>query len=93
MEQFLALLDEILNFDLIQATVSGARKKGGVLKIKIRPVVLKDELVFQASAHEEKKVFHKNYTKEELTSILYKYGEEKFAPSIAKKIVEYPPKK
>jgi len=30
-----------------------------------------------------------NYTKEELTSILYKYGEEKFAPSIASKIVSY----
>ena len=30
-----------------------------------------------------------NYTKEELTNILYKYGEEKFAPSIARKIVEY----
>lgn len=30
-----------------------------------------------------------NYSKEELINILYKYGEEKFAPSIAKKIVEY----
>lgn len=29
------------------------------------------------------------YTKEELTKILYKYGEEKFAPSIANKIVNY----
>jgi len=66
MEQLSALLDDILTFDLVQATVSGARKKGGVLKIKIRPVVLKDELVFQASSYEEKKVFHKNYTKEEL---------------------------
>lgn len=67
MEQLLRLLEEVLTFDLVQATVSGARKKGGILKIKIRPLILKDVLVFQASAHEEKKVFHKNYSKEELT--------------------------
>lgn len=30
-----------------------------------------------------------NYTKEELTNILYKYGEEKYASSIASKIVNY----
>lgn len=30
-----------------------------------------------------------NYSKEELINILYKYGEEKFAPSIARRIVEY----
>ena len=34
-----------------------------------------------------------NYSKEELINILYKYGEEKFAPSIVKKIVEYREKK
>jgi len=64
MEQLHKLLEEILTFDLIQATISGARKKGGILKIKIRPVILKDELVFQASSQEEKKVFHKNYDKD-----------------------------
>lgn len=30
-----------------------------------------------------------NYSKEELISILYRYGEEKFAPSIVNKIVNY----
>lgn len=30
-----------------------------------------------------------NYTKEELANIFYKYGEDKFARNIAKKIVEY----
>lgn len=30
-----------------------------------------------------------NYSKEELTNILYKYGEEKYAPSIVRKIIEY----
>lgn len=34
-----------------------------------------------------------NYSKDELTSILYRYGEEKFAPSIANKIVNYREKK
>ena len=30
-----------------------------------------------------------NYSKEELTKIFYKYGEDKFSKNIAKKIVEY----
>ena len=33
--------------------------------------------------------FVNNYTKEELANIFYKYGEDKFARNIAKKIVEY----
>ena len=66
MERLYRLMEEVLDFELLQATISGARKKDGIIKIRIRPVILKDELVFQASAHEEKKVFHKNYTKEEM---------------------------
>ena len=30
-----------------------------------------------------------NYTKEQLSNIFYKYGEDKFSNNIAKKIVEY----
>ena len=65
MEKLYKLLDEVLTFDLIQATVSGPRKKGGILKVKIRPVIIRDDLVFQASAQEEKKIFHNNYKKKE----------------------------
>ena len=66
MEKLYKLLDEVLTFDLIQATVSGPRKKGGILKVKIRPVIIRDDLVFQASAQEEKKIFHNNYKKKEM---------------------------
>ena len=66
MEELRRLLDEVLDFSLIQGTVSGPRKKEGTLKIKIRPVIIRDELLFQASEQEEKKIFHRNYSKEEL---------------------------
>ena len=35
MEKLYKLLDEVLTFDLIQATVSGPRKKGGILKLSL----------------------------------------------------------
>ena len=63
MEELRRLLDEVLDFSLIQGTVSGPRKKEGTLKIKIRPVIIRDELLFQASEQEEKKIFHRNYSK------------------------------
>ena len=35
MEELRRLLDEVLDFSLIQGTVSGPRKKEGTLKIKV----------------------------------------------------------
>ncbi len=78
MEELRRLLQEVLTFDLIQAVISAPRKKEGACKIKIRPVILRDELVFQASLQEEKKVFHKNYDKEELTEAVVGWMTEQF---------------
>lgn len=78
MEELRRLLEEVLTFDLIQATLSAPRKKEGAGKIKIRPVIIRDRLVFQASELEEKKVFHRNYEKEELIKALTGWLQERF---------------
>lgn len=57
-------LQDLLNQNLYQLTLSGARKPGQVQKIKIRPVLLREELLFQKTSYAGTKVFHENLTKE-----------------------------
>ena len=54
-------LEEQMNEDLIQAVLSGSRSDSGPSKVKIRPVKLKNQICYQASATEGTKIFHKNY--------------------------------
>ena len=54
-------LEEQINEDLIQAVLSGSRSDSGPSKVKIRPVKLKNQICYQASATEGTKIFHKNY--------------------------------
>ncbi len=58
-------LEEQINENLIQAVLSAGRKADGPSKVKIRPVKLKDQICYQASALEGTKVFHKNYDREQ----------------------------
>ncbi len=59
-----------LNKDFIGAIISNSTNKEISLKIKLRPILLKGELVFQKSEYRGEQVFHSNYTKEELLSKL-----------------------
>ena len=66
-------LSELLNIcideNLIDLTVSGPKKGAdgaGATKIKIRPVMIKDKLYFQASEYVGTKVLHNNYGKPEI---------------------------
>lgn len=63
-------LEEQINENLIQAVLSAGRKADGPSKVKIRPVKLKDQICYQASALEETKVFHKNYDREQMLAYL-----------------------
>ena len=60
MQQLEEVLDKVLNFELVDMTISGRKKQGEIQKIKIRPVILKDELVYQAAQYTKTQVFHKN---------------------------------
>lgn len=65
-------LEEQMNEDLIQAVLSGSRSDSGPSKVKIRPVKLKNQICYQASATEGTKIFHKNYTQGQLIEYLEK---------------------
>lgn len=62
MEKIEELLNRYLNEMLVQIIISNPRTRAEAAKISLRPVLLKNKLVFQASAQQNKKVFHKNYT-------------------------------
>ncbi len=59
-EKLKSKLDRYINANLKEIIVSNARKKEGVTKVKVRPVLLKNELVYQVSSFKGKQVFHEN---------------------------------
>ena len=65
-ERFRETFSTYIDADLKEMIFSNARVKENVTKIKVRPILLKDKLVFQASSFKGKQVFHENLTKEEL---------------------------
>ena len=53
------LMKNIMNENLVQMIISNP-KQGEVIKIKIRPVFIQDQLVFQKTEYIGTKVFHEN---------------------------------
>lgn len=72
------VFEDILDIDLIDVIISNTTDASVASKIKIRPVMLKNELVFQASEYRGTQVFHVNYKKEELLDKLPEYFEGLF---------------
>lgn len=68
MEEFLELLDEILNENLLQMVFSGVKNPGVAVKIRVRPLMVRQALVFQAAYWDGKKEIHRNFRKEELSA-------------------------
>lgn len=77
MEELKRKLSLFLSDRLYQIIISNPRKKEGVFKIKIRPVIVKEELYFQETIWKGTQVFHENYEKEEvLAEILLRMENE-----------------
>lgn len=55
---------------LYQIIVSHPRRKGGVSKIKIRPVLIREELLYQESRFEGTQVFHENKTADAVIALI-----------------------
>lgn len=72
------IFDEMINKDLIGAVISNSSDKERIAKVKIRPVLIKRELLFQVSEYIGQQIFHHNYTKEELVSKLPEWFEGLF---------------
>lgn len=78
MEKLRDVFGQMLNVDLIQMTLSNSRDADRAGKIKIRPVLLKGEILFQETTYRGTQVFHKNYTGGELLPRLTEYMETLF---------------
>ena len=65
-EQLTMLLRETVDEELYQIILSNPVKKDGVFKIKIRPVMIKDSILFQKTVYEGTKVFHDNLGRDEI---------------------------
>lgn len=60
-EQLKTLLQDTVDSGLYQIILSNPREKGKAFKIKIRPVMIKNRMLFQKTVYEGTKVIHENY--------------------------------
>ena len=76
MEDIIKLLDRVLNIDFIRAVLSNPRDKEGIIKVKVRPLEKKGNLLFQFEAFTAKQAFHRNLEKEEAKAQFAEYAEQ-----------------
>lgn len=69
------LLDKCINKNLIDLTISGQKIKNEdePARVKVRPVMIKEELKYQASEYVGKKVLHINYSEDGLKKRIAEY--------------------
>ena len=74
------LLEQCIQKNLIDLTISGLKKKNEELPVKIkgRPVAMKDKIEYQVSEFIGRKVFHKNYKKDELKKKITDWMQEDY---------------
>lgn len=74
------LLEQCIQKNLIDLTIGGLKKKNEELpvKIKVRPVAMKDNIEYQVSEFIGRKVFHKNYKKDELKKKITDWMQEDY---------------
>ena len=78
MEELKILLQKILNKDLQQIILSNSRHPEQTRKVKIRPVLIREELLFQETAYRGTQAFHENFTAEQLTDRICTALQEQF---------------
>ena len=64
MEKVISFLEEHINESLKQVILSNSRNKDAIMKMKLHPVMIKEELWFQIEKYMGTKVFHENVQKE-----------------------------
>lgn len=78
MEELKILLQKILNKDLQQIILSNSRHPEQTQKVKIRPVLIRAELLFQETAYRGTQAFHENFTAEQMTDRICTALQEQF---------------
>jgi SAM-dependent methyltransferase len=69
-EKIIQTIRDFLNEHLLRIVISNPTDKQGVSKVKVRPLFLREQLVFQAEEQIGKQAFHKNFSVEECASYL-----------------------
>ena len=82
MERLENILEEQLSEELAQIIISNPRRAALAQKIKIRPVLLKDELNFQITEYKGKQVFHENLKKEDTSEYIINQMENFFGQMV-----------
>ncbi len=72
------LLSQILNKDLVQIILSNSQDKEFATKVKVRPILVKGELLFQETLYRGTQVFHENITQEDMCVRIEKLLTENF---------------
>lgn len=78
MEELKKVLASLLSEKLYQIIISNPRQKAGAFKIKVRPVMVKEHVVFQQTVYEGTKVFHDNLDRQTALDKIARYMEQNF---------------
>ncbi len=78
MEELQSILHESIDENLYQIVLSNSKKKEKAAKVKVRPVMVKQEIYFQETIYRGTQVFHQNLEKGVLIEKLIRYLTEDF---------------
>ena len=88
MDELLKVLQETINQDLLQIILSNTRDANQATKIKVRPVKIKEELLFQETLYRGIQVFHQNFSEKEMVERIENYLESLFKQGEIKTVLE-----
>ena len=75
MNELRILLQENLNKEFILAVLSAPREKEGITKVKVRPLLRKETLIFQLESFKNNQAFHENLEISETVERILDYME------------------
>lgn len=82
MERLKNILEEQFTEGLDQIIISNPRRAALAQKVKIRPVLLKEQLHFQVTEYKGKQVFHENYEKQDAIAYVLDQMEKFFGQMV-----------
>lgn len=77
-KEYREIFQQVLNEKLIRIVLSNTRDAGRASKVKIRPVLLKGQLVFQETLYLGAQVFHSNFEELRMRERLEEYMDDLF---------------
>ena len=78
MKEIRELCEECIGKELYQIIISNPQKNSQISKVKVRPVMLKESIVFQVTEYRGAQVFHENYDKLQLIDKIEMYMKDGF---------------